>query len=279
MDLFKENKPPLPEIWCGGKEKGTALIITFFVMTIMLSIVLGIAAILFIEIKMIRGLGNSVVAFYAADSGIEKTLYYDRKVLTGGRLRGLCDIPNTCSDCQIRKFDGNDCGVDTCTDCDIYFSTEFGGKKYEVKAEIRPSEQTTVTSIKSFGTYQGTTRAIELVFSGVAMSGMAPQAPMIYNAKVKPITGPLGTNIVISADITDPDGVDSQTTKAHIQDIQKPDIDIATPLLEYGIDPDDPNNLNYYSGTWTGSEEGAYYVDIHACDTKGNCSWVENITP
>jgi len=271
MDLFKENKPPLPEIWCGGKEKGTALIITFFVMTIMLSIVLGIAAILFIEIKMIRGLGNSVVAFYAADSGIEKTLYYDRKVLTGGGLRGLCDIRNTCTDCQIRKFEGNDCEIETCTDCDIYFSTEFGEKKYEVKAEIRPSEQTTVTSIKSFGSYRGTTRGIELVFSGVATSGVEPQAPMIINARVVPLSDPF--RVEIFADISDPDGVDSATTLAHIRKLDEngdfEDVDILT-LVNSGGDT--------YSGTWTGPE-GAYYVDIHACDTKGNCSWVENITP
>ncbi len=251
-------------------EKGVALIITFFVMTIMLSIVLGIGAILFIEIKTIRGLGYSVVAFYAADSGIEKTLYYDKKVLTGGGLRGLCDIPNTCSNCQIRKFDGNDCGVDTCTDCDIYFSTEFGEKKYKVDAEIRPSEQTTVTSIKSFGTYRGTTRAIELTyfFEG---GGPPSEGPSITNADVIPRSVPEGIELSITADISDPDGVDPYRVQAEIQSPDESTFDFVFLTLSLGNE-----YYGTYTGTWTGPE-GVYFVDITACDIYGNCSTAENI--
>lgn len=64
------------------KERGVSLIITFFILVIILAAVLAISTILYGEIKVIRNMGNSVVAFYAADSGVEKTLYYDRKIIS-----------------------------------------------------------------------------------------------------------------------------------------------------------------------------------------------------
>lgn len=44
------------------------------VMSILLAIGLGISGILIPQVKMLRDIGYSVVAFYAADSGIEKIL-------------------------------------------------------------------------------------------------------------------------------------------------------------------------------------------------------------
>jgi len=46
-------------------------------MIVLLSIVLGLSTILVTQVKIIRGLENSVVAFYAADSGIERVLDED----------------------------------------------------------------------------------------------------------------------------------------------------------------------------------------------------------
>ena len=63
------------------KQKGVSLIITFFIMIIILSVVFSVSALLYSEIKVIRNIGNSVISFYAANSGIEKVLYYDDQVL------------------------------------------------------------------------------------------------------------------------------------------------------------------------------------------------------
>lgn len=60
-------------------QKGVSLIITFFIMIIILSVVLSISIILYSEVKVIRNISNSIVGLYAADSGIEKVLYYDRQ--------------------------------------------------------------------------------------------------------------------------------------------------------------------------------------------------------
>ena len=78
-------------------ESGVSLIITFFIMLILLAVVMSIVTLLFSEIKVIRNIGNSSAAFYAADSGIEKVLFYDEQVLptlpdgTTAR-RGLCTM-------------------------------------------------------------------------------------------------------------------------------------------------------------------------------------------
>ena len=56
-------------------ERGVSLYLALLVMAILLSIGLGMSAISFGQIKIIRGIGDSVVAFYAADTGIEEVLY------------------------------------------------------------------------------------------------------------------------------------------------------------------------------------------------------------
>lgn len=90
-----------------NSQKGVSLIITFFVMIIILSITLAISALLYSEVKIIRNMGDSVIAFYAADSGIEKVLYYDRQVLPSLSL-GAC---STGADCDS----GQTCVNNFCT--------------------------------------------------------------------------------------------------------------------------------------------------------------------
>ena len=63
--------------WVGcslKSNRGVSLYLALLIMAILLSIGLGISAILFGQIKIIRGIGDSVVAFYAADTGIERAL-------------------------------------------------------------------------------------------------------------------------------------------------------------------------------------------------------------
>ncbi|MFC1663739.1 hypothetical protein ACFL0A_01290 [Patescibacteria group bacterium] len=55
-------------------QKGISLYLALMIMTILLTIALGISALLFSQIKIIREMGNSVIAFYAAETGIERTL-------------------------------------------------------------------------------------------------------------------------------------------------------------------------------------------------------------
>jgi hypothetical protein len=57
------------------REKGVSIYLALMIMTILLAIVFGLSAISLGQIKTIRGMGNSVAAFYAAETGIERALY------------------------------------------------------------------------------------------------------------------------------------------------------------------------------------------------------------
>ena len=57
-----------------NQEKGISLIYVVFIMAILFSIAFGISRILITQVKTLRTAGQSVVAFYAADSGIEEVL-------------------------------------------------------------------------------------------------------------------------------------------------------------------------------------------------------------
>lgn len=55
-------------------EKGVSLYLAILIMSLLLAMGLGLSNILLSQIKIIKEMGNSVVAFYAADTGIEMVL-------------------------------------------------------------------------------------------------------------------------------------------------------------------------------------------------------------
>lgn len=66
-------------------QKGVSLYFVVITIMVMLSSIMVLSNILYIRTKMIKDAGDSVTAFYAADSGIEKSLYYkSQKGLTNG---------------------------------------------------------------------------------------------------------------------------------------------------------------------------------------------------
>ena len=150
-----------------NSESGVSLIITFFVLVIILAVVLSISVILYSELKIIRNIGDSVVAFYAADSGVEKTLYYDRQILPegmAGSMHGICNICNSCpatecSDCIVPATEG--CNPLTCENCEVTFNSDLlGGKTYKVTARVSqvssqddPPLQFSNLNIDSVGSY------------------------------------------------------------------------------------------------------------------------------
>ena len=58
-------------------EKGVSIYLAIMVMTILLGIGFGMSALLVGQFKVLRGIGESVFAFYAADGGIERVLQVD----------------------------------------------------------------------------------------------------------------------------------------------------------------------------------------------------------
>ena len=111
-------------------QKGTSLYLAVAIMTILLAIALGISSIFLGQVKVIRGLGYSVIAFYAADAGIERILLNRDAPL---------DIPSTLlSNGSVYQVSVTAGGVGSCT-----------AQYY---------------CIKSIGSYKETSRAIEISY-------------------------------------------------------------------------------------------------------------------
>ncbi|HEY4476229.1 MAG TPA: hypothetical protein VI954_01870 [Candidatus Paceibacterota bacterium] len=58
-------------------QRGVSLYIALMVLSVLLSLALGISAILLSQIQLLRGIGHSVLAFAAAETGIELVLEID----------------------------------------------------------------------------------------------------------------------------------------------------------------------------------------------------------
>ena len=58
------------------KQKGVSLYLAVVIMSILSAVVLGLIALSMSGIKMVSGLENSVMSFYAANTGIEEMLMY-----------------------------------------------------------------------------------------------------------------------------------------------------------------------------------------------------------
>ena len=61
-----------------NSQKGVTLYFTLIIMAILLAAVFSINSIIISQIKSIKEMGNSVIAFYAADSGAETALHDGR---------------------------------------------------------------------------------------------------------------------------------------------------------------------------------------------------------
>jgi hypothetical protein len=151
------------------KEKGVSLIITFFIMMIVLIIVLSISVLLYSGIKVIRNMGNSVISYYAAESGVEKVLYYDRQVVLEDAERGLCAMLDNCTTgtgteksiyCTVTSPNaGTDCVSTSCNNCSFTFTTVLDDKSYKTTASVVSGSYH--LDIKSTGIFSGTSRQID----------------------------------------------------------------------------------------------------------------------
>ncbi len=124
----KQNKKAF--ISLAKNESGVSLIFTILFLGMILSTGLGVANLMLKEIKISSNIGYSVPAFYAAEAGIEKILYIDRKI-DGGISMGEQKNENLSA-----------------------------GSKFEVEVmEINPE-----IIIKSVGTYSGVKRGVEVSY-------------------------------------------------------------------------------------------------------------------
>ncbi len=132
-----------------SSQKGLAIYLSIAIMSIFLFIVLGMSTIIFQQLKVTKRIGDSVAAFYAADTGIERSLY-DSKQCTIINVTNGEKCPNNC--------EGDNDGNGYCDGIKNDYKTgqiNLGnGEKYEAKFSGG--------GFQSKGTYRGTGRAIRV---------------------------------------------------------------------------------------------------------------------
>lgn len=186
-------------------QQGVSLIVTFLVMTIMLSMVLSITTILFNEIKIVMNMGSSISSLNSSDIGIEKTLYFDIKQVPVGANRGFCNICNTCSsldclNCTTTPLVANGCSVTNCTNCQITYDSSFDGRDYSVNARVSPNPLNANISdliITSSGFYRDTKRVASYSSSAVYTA----QNPLPTTTNISPSSrrqGRPGFNLLVT---------------------------------------------------------------------------------
>jgi len=260
-----------------NSQKGVSLIITFFISIIILFIVLSISALLYSEIKIIRNMGNSMNAFYAAESGVEKVLYYDRKMKVGD-TRGICNVctSGVCPDCVCSPPPtGSDCNPATCSDCEITFSTEMGAEKsYEIKATVSQQCKISNISLNSYGFYKNVSRAINFgsVMKTSSLIISNPGATITAQGKV-----------TVTATVSDPDGVGIESVVAAIYGLGDDNSCNPTcspkPCCMYREIDLESGGGGTWSKPWNyGRDEITYTINIFAMDNLGYCVQVSNVT-
>ncbi|MEK7658242.1 MAG: pilus assembly PilX N-terminal domain-containing protein [Patescibacteria group bacterium] len=270
------------------KQKGVSLIITFFILTILLAVVLSTSIILYSEIKTIKNIGNSVVAFYLAESGIEKTLYYDRKQKPENANRGLCNICNVCPAhnpndppdqrsleciCPADWKSGADCDTITCSNCTIKFSTDIGSQKtYNVTSNLLQECKIAGGTLNSFGIFKDVSRAVQTTLSTKVTIGVPP---IILNPGTPFNCTGGGVTATIQADVYgDVEEVFTYITGLGSENYNQcyPNANPCTyrelPMVKQGGGPT-------WKAQWNFGQIGVNYsVVIIVFDTNGNCTQI-----
>lgn len=98
-------------------QKGLSVYLATIILAVILSIVFGLSAILLNQIKMMRGMGYSVTAYYAAETGVERALRDIIGKIPEGQSLGTPKDPQTSGDHEDFS----------------YFETLSNGAKYDVR--------------------------------------------------------------------------------------------------------------------------------------------------
>ncbi|MFH1036580.1 MAG: hypothetical protein V1756_00720 [Patescibacteria group bacterium] len=122
-----------------ANKKGISIYLALLIMGILLAITLGLNSILVGQIKTIRGIGYSVVAFYTAETGIETALF----------------STNCTSTCEFSDYlDLNSNSVQDEEDS-VYFVSGMGASENGCPVGVN-------YCIKSIGVFKETKRALQI---------------------------------------------------------------------------------------------------------------------
>jgi len=133
-----------------NKQKGISIYLSLMIMLILLSVALGMSTIIVSQIKMIHGIRDSIIAFSAANSGIEEVLYKDRLCRQG--------VPGCGAECIAGCNDGlaENKVVGITGTIDII-------NGITVTATYKATFNAGALDITSVGSFKGTKRAVEVL--------------------------------------------------------------------------------------------------------------------
>ena len=141
-----------------SSEKGISLFLTIVILAVVLSIILGLGAIFVSQIKTVREMENSVIALYAADSGVEQVL---KDAVAGTpvqqRYNGQVGPPGNTADYEAIVYCCNQHPDNPAINC------EFLGTSVCLLPDPHPGDcKAARYCIRSVGTYRESKRAIEV---------------------------------------------------------------------------------------------------------------------
>ena len=87
-----------------NSKKGVSLYLALMIMFILLAIGLGVSLIIVSQMKMMKGMGDSVVAFYAADTGIEHAMYNIRVESEDGGVSGTLSMGGETANYNVTSY-------------------------------------------------------------------------------------------------------------------------------------------------------------------------------
>ena len=136
-------------------QKGITLFLVIIILAVVLAVAMGLSTILVSQIKMIAGMGNSVKALYAADTGIEEAL-----VPIMGYLKGQASsstIPVGINDTQLENGAHYEVEIGCC-------DTDYTSCQDDCPPQLSPADGCNATRfcIRSVGIYKDVQRAIEV---------------------------------------------------------------------------------------------------------------------
>ncbi|OGZ18129.1 MAG: hypothetical protein A2Z78_01375 [Candidatus Nealsonbacteria bacterium RBG_13_36_15] len=137
------------------QEKGVALFLAVLIISVILAIGLGISGIIIQQIKISENIGDSVVSFYAADSGIEQQIYDLYNLETHSPVYEVDMINSASYNVSVKCSVSNDACLP-------------GGEFDNIPIVIDPESPEYCDAmnfcIKSIGTFQAAKRAIEVKY-------------------------------------------------------------------------------------------------------------------
>ncbi len=126
-----------------SNQKGVSFLFVVLIMSVILSISLGVSRILIQQIKIVEEIGDSMISLYAADSGVEEQLYDLHKLSEGEHQSSSSAVLSNNSSFSVTTK----CSP-TNTDCFSGFEVDDNCKALNF-------------CLKSIGSYQKARRAIE----------------------------------------------------------------------------------------------------------------------